>query len=113
MSRITKQYKQEDLNEIVLLMDNKLDVNLPPLMRISRLIKALYDEGVVKLRVNGDMKTVFVLYLITNLGPSFKFEYIRVVAVFSSIERCQDRVSKLTLSESYMRFECKSEEFYQ
>ena len=54
MSRITKQYKQDDLNEILSIMANKLDINLNPFMRISRLIKALYDEGWVITRIEKD-----------------------------------------------------------
>lgn len=52
MSRITKLYKPEDLNEIISLMANKLDISLDPFTRISRLVKELHGWKIVKLEKN-------------------------------------------------------------
>lgn len=58
------------------------------------------------------MKILYILYLITNLGPSFKFEYSLVVAVYKSEKECNFKKDKLVLTEKYMRTECKPIDYY-
>ena len=35
------------------------------------------------------MSVVYVLYLITHLGPELKFDYIRTVAVYETQQGCE------------------------
>lgn len=59
------------------------------------------------------MEYVFVLYLIANLGPAFTFEYTLTVAIFKNHEYCLSVKRNLMPPETYMRYECKQEIFYQ
>lgn len=60
------------------------------------------------------MTTIYILYLITNLGPVFKFEKKDVLAAYETIELCRagyDIMIK-TIKEPYMRMECVDIDFY-
>jgi hypothetical protein len=55
-------------------------------------------------------ETVFILYLITNLGPPLHIEKREVVAVYASHERCElASASQRGGLTEYMRLECVSE----
>lgn len=59
--------------------------------------------------------TVFILYLVTNLGTTFQFEKRDVIAVFTNWAVCQATadLDSHNLSKPYMRYECKAEALYQ
>ncbi len=66
------------------------------------------------------MNTLFVLYLITNLGASFTFELKGVVAIYKTERSCEiHRIAKETLLHKdsngvlIHRLECKPEDYFE
>lgn len=55
------------------------------------------------------MTTVWILYIIANLGPAFTFEHSKVIGVYSTEYACRKIVIETKLSEEYMRLKCEME----
>jgi hypothetical protein len=59
------------------------------------------------------MNTVYVLYLIVNLGPSFEFEVKQVVSVYIDKDLCISDIERMNygiIYKDFLRLECLPEE---
>lgn len=60
------------------------------------------------------IETVFVLYLITNLGPALHFEKKDVVRIYVDKDLCEiGAASRRNGVQPYMRLECLPEDFFK
>lgn len=55
------------------------------------------------------MQIVFVLLMITDLGPAFTFKYEKVVSVYTKEADCLAAVEEFKIDKSYITLKCKSE----